>query len=1198
MFLKRITVSGFKSFADKVDFDFGPGVTCIVGPNGCGKSNVVDAFKWVLGEQSAKSLRGKQMNDMIFNGSGGRKASSYAQVDLVFDNKDRTLPLDQDDVTVTRKLYRSGESEYQLTKHAVRLKDIRELFMDTGVGTTAYSVIEQGRVDILLQSNPLERRAIFEEAAGISKYKARRREAERKLERTQQNLDRVGDIVDEVERRLRSVKVHAGKARNFLTYETRLKELRATYSMAEYHKLTAKIAEHDEAISVAEDQSTGLRTRIDRNEAETTNLTSKIDDVERDMTANDAEVTQHKSEITALEERIVSARHRIQEQTEHLENTEQRCAQQSDRLEQFESQLESAQQQARALQDETHKLHARIDELHAEDRTLAADFTEAQATLEDIKAGSIELLRRGAQLSNEIAGLTKHSESLTHQKGRLSERDRAIHEELTAVLERKNLLEQKLKEVDELIQQETRRLEEKKIDAQRVEETRSGLADALGKAKEDRSGLISRRHLLNDLDRKMEGVGAAVRQVLDYRNREAAQPVGHEPSNIAGMVAELIDAPVEHASVIEAAIGELDQSVVVRSATRFLDQQSLLGDLASRLSVVCLDRLPPMINQRDFSQEEGFVARASDLVTVDPEFDHLRNFLLGKAVIVDTLDNARTIAHRDVAGHRFITLAGEVIEPNGLLRVGPPGSHAGLISRKSELRDIEEQLETLDRRIESLDDQLHRTTAETKHLEMVRQELRTAIYEANTARVEVVSGLQNVEETIRRLTTEQPLIAGEVEAIERELNDAAQREVSTRADLKRIEEEKQRRERDVSKWQGKIDQLAEKRTAAQERLTEARVQAGQLGEKRTAAADHINNLRRNIQEAKQIVKAGDLEMEEARRRITESENAILSADTRLNQCHEHVARLESVGIQLRRQREMLRLEIESLAASTKQCRNELEQLEATLNQSRMARNESVIRRDELTARVREDLDLDLAALYQEYEHAEQDWQQIEEEIADLRAKIDRLGNVNLDAISEQEELEQRLAFLTGQREDLNEARRQLEDLINRLNHESITRFTETFHTVRENFIELFRKLFGGGRADIILEDPEQILECGIEIIARPPGKEARSISLLSGGEKSMTAIALLMSIFRSRPAPFALMDEVDAALDEANNERFNTIVREFLDRSQFIIITHSKRTMTIADQMYGVTMQEAGVSTRVGVQFDHDSDDPIETAVA
>jgi len=1195
MFLKRISLSGFKSFADKVDFDFGPGITCIVGPNGCGKSNVVDAFKWVLGEQSAKSLRGGQMQDMIFNGCASRKSSGMATVDLVFDNTDRALPLDCDEVSVGRRLYRSGESEYLVNKESARLKDIRELFMDTGVGTDAYCVIEQGRVDMLLQSSPTERRQVFEEAAGISKYKARKREALRKLERTEQNLLRVADIIDEVEKRLRSVKLQAGKARNWQSYDARLRELRSSYSLAEFHRLSQAINAARGEVDGSGDLVTELRTRIDGNEAESARLLLASDRLSTEISQVESEHLQVQSWLNGLEERIEASARRVTAEEEHLAGAGQRLAAQRQRLEQLGQEVARLEEQIVSLEGQSREQNETIEDLLKHDRTLSGELAQAQAILEDEKAGVIELMRRTTELHNEIGKLETHCDSLEGQKGRLSKRDAQIAEELHELLKRKSELEFRQQEIESLIQAEMARLEEKKAEATRVHGLQADLAREITTAREVRSGLASRRQLLADLEQKMEGVGAGVREVLAAR---LDSPDDLALACVEGMVADLFEADLVHALVVEGAVGDRDQHLVVRESEAFLADPSRFDRLAGRLTAICLDRLPPVVNVRDFSSWPGFVAPAMDLVQFPDELERLGRHLLGKTIVTDTLQSALAMAREDTDSHRFVTLSGQVVEPDGSVRLGPPSSQAGLISRKSELRDIAQQIVEIEQQIETLTGQLERTNAEATHLDEVQQELRGAIHEAHTARVEANASLANLNDAIRRLTEEQPLIAGEVAVIEHQIAEALACSSRSRDSLERVEEENRRREQKVAEQQDRIDGIVQRRTELNEQLTEARVLAGQLAEKRAATAEAIQGHRRDLYQADDAVKAAVREAEEGRRRIAEGEEAVLLCRRQLADCHLEARRIEAEALSLRRQREMVRAETEQLSAATRNARARLEEAEERLHAAQMALQEANVRRDELSRRVHDELDIDLAECYESYDHTEQDWAAVETEIGDLRARIDRLGNVNLDAIAEQEELEQRHDFLTAQRDDLAESERQIRQLIQQLDEESTHRFREVFATIQENFRDLFRKLFGGGKADIVLEDPDDILESGIEIVARPPGKELRSISLLSGGEKTMTAIALLMSIFKSKPAPFALLDEVDAALDEANNARYNQILLEFAEQSQFIIITHSKRTMSVADQMYGVTMQEAGISTRVSVKFEGADQPEKATAVA
>jgi chromosome segregation protein len=1182
MFLKRIAISGFKSFCDRVDFDFEPGVTCVVGPNGCGKSNLVDAFKWVLGEQSAHSLRGRHMTDMIFSGSSARRGSSLAQVDLVFDNADRRLPLDLDEITVSRRLHRSGESEYLLNQQGSRLKDIREMFLDTGVGVEAYSVIEQGKVDTLLKSSPTDRRIIFEEAAGISRYKARRKEAERKLERTQQNLLRVADIIEELEKRLRSVKLQAGKARSYLEYDAKLRELKSSFAMAEYHRFTQSVTELNRQIDADQDQATAVRTAIDRHEAEAAEKTVQLDALVERIGGTDSELIRARADLAAQEERIASSGRRVEEQTAQLALSEERLRVGEARLGSLRHQLAAAEQNVTEFEARTRELHGVVDDLNEQDRTFARQLAQGQAALEDEKAGIIELLRRSAQVHNEVIRLNTHRESLVGQKGRLSSREEQIQAELTGLLTQRAEVERKISEISDLIGQQTRHLEHKKEEAARIHGLRQRIVDELASARERRSALQSRREVLEDLERRMEGVGAGPRRVWEAKAAADGQGIRH---GIVGLVGDLFEADVRYARLVEGVLGEADQHLVVADERAFLAFVESLGELPGRVGAYCLDRLPPVVNERDFSERPGVLARMLDVVRYPAEVESLAKQLFGKTILVEDLSVAQRLAADDVHGHRFVTAAGEVMEPSGRLSVGPVTAGAGLILRRSELKDIAAQLVQISENVDRLTDQLNRTDAEASHLETVQQELRSAVYESNTSKVEAAAALDNVQEAIDRLSRERPLIAREVEFLEQQMQDVLQRAEQGSRSLEEMEAENRRRQEEVEAQQQRIDDVVARRRVLQDQLTETRVLAGQLAEKRIAATEACNSLRREIAELEAGVASARQEMEQCRGRIEEAAGVLARAREQVARLSARIEELDVAATDLRREREAMRLELENLHHSVRAARSGLADTESRLHQHQMSLAELTVRRDDLVARVREELSLDLAERYAQYEYQEQDWASVETEMAELRGKMDRLGNVNLDAIHELAEIEERHTFLTRQRDDLNESQRQLQELIARLNDESREQFRVTLEQIREHFRALFRRLFGGGRADILLEDPENLLECGIEIMAQPPGKELQSINLMSGGEKSMTAIALLMSIFKTRPAPFTILDEVDAALDEANNQRFNAIVQEFQKSTQFIIITHSKWTMNTAARLYGITMQEPGVSTRVSVEL-------------
>ncbi|HUN80543.1 MAG TPA: AAA family ATPase, partial [Phycisphaerae bacterium] len=734
MILKKLTATGFKSFADKTEFEFGPGITCIVGPNGCGKSNVVDAIKWVLGEQSAKSLRGKQMMDVIFNGSGTRPSMSMSQVDLTFDNSDGTLPTDQTEVVVSRRLYRSGESEYLMNGQVCRLKDIRELFLDTGIGVDAYSMIEQGRVDVLLQANPADRRQIFEEAAGISKYKVRKKEAQRRLERVNQNLLRLQDIVDEVEKRLRSVKLAAGKARNYQQYVQRLRELRSRYALSEYHRLRVSRDELDRAVADLIDAGTKFRTDLSNNDAASSSASARMIDLEREMSAVESKLLTAASQMTGQQERIAASERRIADQTELHRRSSERLAGFDEQVASLDGRLAEQARSAEQIESDISAVHAELSRSQEEDRTLAHDSHETQVRLDDEKAGIIDLLRRTSQLHNEIQGLNLQHDSLTQQKARLDERDAAIATELAEAMSKQQQLTSRRDEIDVLIVDQTKALNETRDRSSEAARQRVSLADQLAAAKEYRSGLDSRRQLLAEMDRKHEGLLTGAREILERRDaaKDSPQASSLKPQAYAyvrGAVGELFEADVAHAGLIEAVLGNYEKYLVVDSRDALLADREGLSDLSGPVRAFCLDAVPPAMGGPDLSTQEGFIAHLIDWVRYPADCERLARFLLGRTYVVESMDDARRLSAMDPTGARFVTMDGMVWEPDGRIGVGPMGAGTGLISRRSELRELAAQINEVETRIAALTESVQQNESEIGHLEQLLQNLRTAIYE-------------------------------------------------------------------------------------------------------------------------------------------------------------------------------------------------------------------------------------------------------------------------------------------------------------------------------------------------------------------------------------------------------------------------------------------------------------------------------------
>ncbi len=1202
MRLAKITLNGFKSFADKTDIAFTGGITAIVGPNGCGKSNVVDALKWVLGEQSAKSLRGGAMLDVIFNGSSARKPSGVAAVTLHFDNPAdddgrRMLPLDTDQVAVTRRLFRDGTSEYLINNHKARLRDIRELFFDTGIGTNAYSIIEQGKVDAMLQSNPVERRAIFEEAAGISKFKQRKKEAIRKLERTEQNLLRCRDQHEEVQRRLRSVKIQATRARNYQDYSERLRELRLTYALAEYHGLQHEMGEVRGCLEDAQRQRAEASTAL----SEAEDRLNAAEMQRQQIVSQQREIENTKMQLESTRDQARQrhdwAESGIAELHEQTERDRKRQEQLTQRMTELDEQIAEQQEVIARYTEQAEQANATVEARQAEHRDRQHELNEAQATLEDEKAGVVNLLRRAAEIENELKSLQVHEENLIGHRDRLTSRADQLGDELEQLLTARDAVKHGLSEVDDLLGTQEAQLQDQRGAAEELSDEQRQLAERLSKAKEWRASLEARRRTLQELEESQTGLDEAVKAVLARKAASTHEGDDAEFTFVRGPLADLVEADVEHAPLVEAALGEYQQALVVDRADDLRAHQPELDSLGGRVAFLVADHLSPYRSE-DEPLPAG-VRRAVDLVRYEPQVAPLMWKLLGRTLMVPDLDTAWRLRRELRGDYRFVTRQGKLLGADGRVFAGPLGeSGAGLISRRSELADLEERIESIDASIDADATQLSQLSDRAAHVEHIQQELRSAIYEANTIRVELGGRLEQIEEAVAKIEKEQPVISSEVEQIHRKLGETDEKRQAQETQSAHLATESDASKQRAAEAEQREAELQQSVEEAREAATAARIEAGRLSEQAGAAQQQLRQVEIARTEAQRQAAELDQQLEHYRSRIDSLASTRDEAQQQIAEADQQIGDAEQQLESLAKQQQEGSQQVADLREQVNSQRQQAEQFDEQAHEHQMRLRELEVRCDGVRERAHEQLSLDIVAAYEDYEPQEIDWDAVGSEIEELRGKLDRLGTVNLDAIGEQSELEEREEFLGGQLTDIDNARKELERLIKHLNEESRTRFEKTFEEIREHFGGqggMFRRLFGGGRADLVLIPDEEgnvdVLESGIDIVAKPPGKEPQSIKLLSGGEKTMVAVALLMSIFKSRPSPFCVLDEVDAALDESNVERFVEIVRGFLDHSHFIVITHNKRTMQAADLMYGITMQERGVSTRVAVQFDQVGED-------
>jgi chromosome segregation protein len=1189
MRLEKVIIDGFKSFADKTDFVFSSAITGIVGPNGCGKSNVVDAVKWVFGEQSAKSLRSGRMADVIFGGSSSRKPAACAEVSLFLSNKDGSasgrLPIDTDEVQVTRRIYRSGDCEYRINNKPCRLKDVRELFMDTGVGVKAYSIIEQGQVERLLMSSPVERRLIFEEAAGISKYKAHKEEALRKLERTEQNLLRLADIVSEVASRLRSVKLAAGKARSYVQYTQRLKELQVNYSLAEFDKIYKTSAQKKTALDDTEKLFASAAAEVARNDTLLGEIGRQIIETENTINRTDNSLIAVQSKIEQQMQRIEFLRSRIKELEGRRAAASSRAQKLAEQQGIFTADLEKYRAQQQQNEKDLEQCNLSVGETSRQIADINAQTASLEAELEDEKSGIIDIVRHTAQLHNELQSISVYRTNLSSQKDRLAGRAQVAGAELEKLLTDKAQCDARLNDIEGVLTDLTTNLDTKRKETEscagRLDEDKKRLANS----KEAKSALASELAVLTDMENRREGVKAGAKRILENSSQF---------DYVEGILADIVNAHIDYAAAVEAALEDKTDAVVVSSTDKLLAAKDAINALDGRVHFIGADKIEPFVDSLDLSAYPSVKGRLVEFVTSKPEHSPLVWSLLGKTLIVDTIDSAMKLSADLGTGYKFVTLKGEFASSEGLIKLGPLGRASGLISRKSRLRQLQDTIANITDEIGALQNQIDNSARTGEHLTKLCKDLRTAVYEANTEKTQISSKLTALEESIKRLRDEQPLIVGEIDLLESQIDQSVQKEYQSKQKLQELETVNNQRTARINQLQTTYAQLKDQQQTLIDKLTDLKLSQGQISEHRQSLIQTIQSLQTQLAANNGAVSAAESEIQSCADQASAAQTDILASEANVSDLFGEKDRKQIDSTQLHQQIEELLEKQKENEQLLRDKRAGLSRVEQQINELKVELGQLEVRQQDLTARVRDELQIDLLQSYQNYQDSAVDWEKVREEIAELRGKIERLGNVNLDAIQEQTDLEQRHGFLSTQVEDLNSSKGQLQQLINRLNKVSREKFVETFELVRGHFQLIFRKLFGGGKADIILEQgPEiDVLDAGIEIIAKPPGKETRSISLLSGGEKAMTAIALLFSVFKAKPSPFCFLDEVDAALDEANNERFDMIIKEFQKDSQFIVITHSKRTMSSADMLYGITMQTQGVSKKISVNFDHYVSEP------
>lgn len=1187
MFLKRLDVIGFKSFADRVGIDFVPGVTAVVGPNGSGKSNVIDAVRWVLGEQSAKSLRGAKMEDVIFAGSDSRKALNFAEVTLVLDNSDEQLNYPYTEVSVTRRVYRSGDSEYLLNKQSCRLKDITDLFMDSGLGKEAFSIISQGRVDEILNSRALDRRSIFEEAAGVLKYKLRKKKAEHKLVETDENLNRVLDILHELDRRLEPLHMQASAAQDYLQMTEEMRDYDIALLVHNLHMYTQELQnsavelnrftaqEQQFAAQIAQKQQhvSALREAL-------TALDTELDVAQNDLIEASTEVERWEGRRALFTQRSESREQQRQKLTAAITAAEQRVAE-----------LQQEQQQQHKLFEQHQQV---LDSLKAEvkrlDHVLTRSASEIAADIEEQKSLYIERLNEQATIKNELKHIANQLVQQQEMNSRVTTQTSQMNDELAAIRAEKEAVATDVAQGDVLLTEKiadfTAEQQRYTAIAHKLQQKEAVLYDAYRMQQQQ----TARKESLEALEADFSGFYQGVKEVLVARDK--GELVG-----IDGAVAELVQVPADYTKAIETALGAAAQHIITRDeqaaqqAINFLKKKRA-GRATFLPKTVMRSRKVQRASIAHVLEHPAFVAIADEVVTFDDANRTIVENLIGNVIVANNLEGATAIARSCQYKFRVVTLDGDIVNAGGSLTGGAAKVQNSVFSRRSELDSLLQNLQQIAAKIAQAESSI---AADKEQLLTLRATLDAAKEQNDTLRatqLERAAKLRELQSMERTLQTRISLTTSENSDLAQRKEELAIHEQRANERLVELEQElvtlndtieamtAAKAQSDVEKDVVR-ERFAQKRAelaVAEEKRAQTQIATANIAVKLTNEREHVNELQQELTWLNDEHEQGDMTLEQLVDEVTcwtakrtSLTAAIAAHKERRQQTQQQLTALEQDVQELERQHKGFVEAIHQLEVK----RNRTELLFAQEEQQLHEQYELTL--EQAMAEVHEVEDLDYAR----------------RKVKLLKLSIEELGPVNLSSIQEFQEVSARHQFLTDQRNDLIEAQNTLHEAIREMDEEMTQRFSETFESIREHFKVVFRELFGGGQADLVLTDADNMLETGIEIVAQPPGKKLQNLSLLSGGERALTAIGLLFAILKTRPVPFCILDEVEAALDESNVVRYSQYLKKFSENTQFIVITHRKGTMEGADVLYGITMQESGVSKLVSVKLEQEA--PVTT---
>lgn len=1179
MYLKSIEVHGFKSFANKILFEFHNGITGIVGPNGSGKSNVADAVRWVLGEQRVKQLRGASMQDVIFSGTENRRPLSYAYVAITLDNSDRQLNVDYNEVTVARRVYRSGESEYLINGTTCRLKDVNELFYDTGIGKEGYSIIGQGQIERILSGKPEERRELFDEAAGIVKFKRRKATAQKKLEDERQNLVRVNDILEELEKQVGPLERQAEKAKIYLKKRDELKIYDVNMFLLDMKRIEEQLKSIEEKTDIARKDMEEVDSAYQNIKSEYTRMEEKMQQTDEGLSAlrqelGDTAMQKGKLEgrINVLREQIHGARQseeHFKSRQEAVERERRERIAQREACEKEKIQLDS---QMRSMEEQKSQVMARYQEIQEE-------IARCSRRMEDGKEEMIRLLNNKASIKARQQRYDTMQEQINIRKAQLSKgllEQKSQEEELQSVLEACEEKYSKARENCRLLEEELQQLEEKNREWQekRAETMKLSEEDTARYHREK-----SRLETLINIAERYDGYGNSIRRVMEQKEKEPG---------LLGVVADLLQVEQKYEVAIETALGGSIQNIVTNDEAT---AKKMIGFLkqnrygrATFLPLTSVGQKAFSANQAALA-EQGVIGIGSDLVKSGSQFQGLKNYLLGRTYVVDTIDHAIALARKYQYSLRIVTLEGELLSPGGSMTGGTFKNTSNLLGRKREIEKRQKETEELQKKLESYRNRLEdiNTARELlkEDMQQVQENLQEAMLLQNTEEMNLKRAREQKEESGRQFET----LRMESGEIEQQLSEISRQQEMIQEDIRTAVQREKEIEEETGEFQQILDRQNQLAQESQNDVSKVQLEEANFHQKAEFVQENISRILTEIQKLEEDLQAAEKEKNQSCAEVQQKNQEIEKIQAEIEQSVTRQGELEQRMEEEQRQREEMALTYKGFFQKQEELSKQINHLDKELyrlNSQQEKLNESAEQQSnymweeyELTFHNAADL------RREEFDNPAE----MKKQISRIKDEIRKLGDVNVNAIEDYRNLSERYVFLKNQHDDLVEAEKTLLDIIEELDEGMRKQFLEKFAQIQKEFDKVFKELFGGGKGTLELVEDEDILECGIRIIAQPPGKKLQNMMQLSGGEKSLTAISLLFAIQNLKPSPFCLLDEIEAALDDSNVGRFAKYLHKLTKNTQFIVITHRRGTMAAADRLYGITMQEKGVSTLVSVNL-------------